>query len=131
MSATTENGPLAVLLGYDPRTGKTTADPFIERPEDAGVTSPWHRAAALRDSLADDFPGWLWTIALNEAGRLLMAAENMRRWFGDDQTPFGKRECSDPECPGDGRYVPPGKGHNSGCLHMSIRPGTEGGESRG
>ena len=120
-----ESDGLAVLFGYDPSTGRTTADPFPESPSDDGPTSPWHRAAALRESVAGDYPGWLWTIGMNERARLLKGAENMRRWFGDEQTPFGKRECSDPECPGDGHYVPPGRGHRDDCLHLSTPTGQQ------
>lgn len=28
------------------------------------------------------------------------------------------RQCSTPGCPGDGRYVPPGRGHIAGCPHL-------------
>lgn len=70
---------LAILHGYDPVNGKTTSDPFEERSEDVGKTSPYHRAAALRDSVSGDFPGWVWSIGLNDRARDLMASENMRR----------------------------------------------------
>lgn len=77
--AKTKTG-LAVLHSYDPKTGETSADPFEERSEDAGKTSPYHRAVALRDSIAGDFPGRIWSIGMDDRARELMAAENMRRW---------------------------------------------------
>lgn len=32
-----------------------------------------------------------------------------------------RRRCSQPDCPGDGRYMPPGKGHLPGCIHDAVR----------
>jgi len=66
---------VAVLHGYDPDTGKVTTDRFVEH--DGDKTSPWHRAAAIRDSVADDFPGWIWSIGQDERSHYLMYARNM------------------------------------------------------
>lgn len=33
--------------------------------------------------------------------------------------PLEDRTCSTPVCPGDGRYVPPGRGHLPDCRHLS------------
>lgn len=114
---------LVVLHGYDPEEQVTTTDAFHERPEDEGTTSPWHRAVALRDSVVDDFPAYIWSIGLNERARDLMAAENMRRWFGETDPLDGQtqRRCSTPDCPGDGRYAAPGKGHLADCRHLTVR----------
>jgi len=112
-----EKTGVAVLHGYDPETGKTSTDEFRERAEDAGQTSPYHRAVALRDSVRDDFPNWIWSIGVNERARSLMADEDMRRWLGVEHD-LNDRTCSTPECPGDGRYVAPGRGHLPDCLHL-------------
>jgi hypothetical protein len=29
--------------------------------------------------------------------------------------------CSTPKCPGDGRYMPPGRGHLPGCAHDAVK----------
>lgn len=39
-----------------------------------------------------------------------------RFWTWDDKHP--EHPCSSVDCPGDGRYVPPGRGHSGGCTHL-------------
>jgi hypothetical protein len=36
------------------------------------------------------------------------------------RTEAERRVCSQPGCPGDGRYQPPGRGHLPGCLHDAV-----------
>ena len=78
---------VAVLFSGDPRTGVCSMDVFKESDEhtttwdDGRPVDPYHRAAALRDSVKDDFPDRVFTIHVNERARDLMANERMR-WMG-------------------------------------------------
>lgn len=37
------------------------------------------------------------------------------------RTTVEARVCSQPDCPGDGRYQPPGRGHRDDCQHNAVR----------
>lgn len=78
---------IATLHGFDPETGKTTTDVFRSDDEHyTGPNSPYHRAEALRNSVTDDFPDWVWAIGQNEEARALMTTQNMRALgFGEDE----------------------------------------------
>lgn len=39
----------------------------------------------------------------------------------DRRTEAEARKCSQSDCPGDGRYQPPGRGHLPGCQHDAGR----------
>lgn len=67
---------IAVLHGFDPESGQVTTDAFYEADS---PRSPWHRAAAMRESVRNDFPGWIWSIGMNERAHALMTTENMRQ----------------------------------------------------
>lgn len=45
-------------------------------------------------------------------------ADDLRAALADTPDREITRQCSRPGCPGDGRYVPPGRGHLPGCLHL-------------
>lgn len=73
--ATLTKGRAVLFMWREGRT--TTVDVFDE--DDSHPDSPWHRAAALRDSCEDDFPNAIFAIGMNDQARDLMQAENMRR----------------------------------------------------
>ena len=59
-----QSEPMAVLFGYDPATGESTADPLVGM--HSGGADPITWAYMLKDSIEGDFPGWLWSITGNE-----------------------------------------------------------------
>lgn len=67
---------IAVLHGYDPASGQTSVDVFEEKGD--ADDSPYHRAVVIRDSVAPDFPGWLWSIGYDRRAHYLLYAHNMR-----------------------------------------------------
>lgn len=77
----------AVLFTLDVETGKTYTDVFTEADEHyTGNLDPFHRAEALRNTTANDFPGAIQSIGCNERARVLMTVTRMRRMGFDDYT---------------------------------------------
>lgn len=68
---------IAVLFSGDPETGQSSMDVFREDDDTTLPLDPYHRAAALRDSCAEDFPTRLWSIAVNDRARDLMRDARM------------------------------------------------------
>lgn len=73
--------------------------------------------AAGYDSLADDLHAWLSDVAVGV----------LRERFGFPRK-HPEHPCPTEDCPGDARYLPPGRGHASNCGYMRTPPGSVGGE---
>lgn len=47
--------------------------------------------------------------------------EAVQKLIATRRTNQEARVCSQPGCPGDGRYQPPGKGHLTDCTHDAVK----------
>lgn len=69
---------VAILFSGDPETGETSMDVFRDTDDTTSPLDPYHRALALRDSVAADFPARHWVISVNDEARELMKNARMR-----------------------------------------------------
>lgn len=74
--------PMAVLFSYDPKTGKSTADPLEGLHPSTGL-DPITWAFALQESVEGDFPGRIWAVKGNDAAQELRSQYLVRSVLGD------------------------------------------------
>lgn len=77
---------IAILFSGDPDTGQSSMDVFRESDETTTDLDRFHRAQALQESIAGDFPNRLWSIAVNDKARGMMRDTRMK-WMGFTDDP--------------------------------------------